>query len=156
MNEVIILELVPTSSNPATGEVVQLSAIKVSGYNIVGRFDFRINKSKITNPDLAALFSYDELDFTIANSSHQLMQAFKLWAQTCPLLIIDNAYTSAYLSHYKITNPASSVFTFLNTTYHDGIIEELIQKYNLAPSNYIVDLLFEALLYENNNTNPKI
>ena len=35
--------------------------------------------------------------------------------------------------------------------YNDNIIDEIIKKYNLEPSNYIVDLLYEALIYESNN-----
>ena len=37
--------------------------------------------------------------------------------------------------------------------YNDNIIDEIIEKYNLENSNYIVDLLYEALIYENNLTN---
>ncbi len=36
-------------------------------------------------------------------------------------------------------------------TYNDEIIDDIIEKYNLEPSNYIVDLLYEALIYESNN-----
>ena len=31
------------------------------------------------------------------------------------------------------------------------MIDELIEKYNLEPSNYIVDLMLEALINESNN-----
>ena len=37
--------------------------------------------------------------------------------------------------------------------YNDNIIDEIIEKYNLENSNYIVDLLYEALIYEYNLTN---
>ena len=36
-----------------------------------------------------------------------------------------------------------------STGYND--IDDIIEKYNLEPSNYIVDLLYEALIYESNN-----
>jgi len=150
MENYIILELIPTATNPAAGEIVQLSAIKVNNFNITSRFDWRVAKSQIRNQELAALFSYDAAEFTCANTSLALMQAFQAWAETFPLFIINNAYTAAYLNYYQIANPTTSVFAQLNTTYHDGIIEELMQTYNLAPSNHIVDLLFEALIYRNN------
>ena len=37
----------------------------------------------------------------------------------------------------------------------DDVIEEVIDKYKLEPSNYIVDLLYEALIYESNNRDKK-
>ena len=43
--------------------------------------------------------------------------------------------------------------------FSDDVIEKLMSKYNLVPSNHIVDLLYEALIYENskgvNNGNNK-
>ena len=50
-----------------------------------------------------------------------------------------------------IENEKESVFNHLNMKYHDYIIDEVINKYHLEPSNYIVDLLYEALIYESNN-----
>ena len=35
-------------------------------------------------------------------------------------------------------------------TFED-IFSSLREKYNLEPSNYLVDLLYEALIYESNN-----
>ena len=35
--------------------------------------------------------------------------------------------------------------------FSDDVIEEVIDKYKLEPSNYIVDLLYEALIFESNN-----
>ena len=41
---------------------------------------------------------------------------------------------------------AMMILGFLDKKYQDNIIEELIEEYNLEPSNYIVDLLYECLI----------
>ena len=66
-----------------------------------------------------------------------------------PLLIIDNVYTFNFLE--SINNNKESIFKYLGLEYSDDIIDKVIAKYNLEPSNYIVDLLYEALIYESNN-----
>ena len=77
------------------------------------------------------------------------MSAFKKWCKNYDLLIIDNSYTLNYLD--SLNNKKESVFKYLNMEYNDNIIEDIIKKYKLEPSNYIVDLLYEALIYESNN-----
>ena len=63
-----------------------------------------------------------------------------------PLLIIDNAYTKNYLK--DIDNNKESIFKYLNIENDDLAIDKIISKYNLEPSNYIVDLLYEAIIQE--------
>lgn len=53
-------------------------------------------------------------------------------------------YTENFLE--TISNKKESIFKYLDTEYNDNIIDELIKKYNLEPSNYIVDLLYESLI----------
>ena len=65
------------------------------------------------------------------------------------LLIIDNEYTANYLE--DIENKKESIFKYLKMDFSDDVIEEVIDKYKLEPSNYIVDLLYEALIFESNN-----
>lgn len=150
-NTSIILELIPTSSNPIRGEVVQLSAIKIEDYKLIDRFDYRLNPDKIALKDLVQLTSYDKSDFVYKQTSAEIMKDFNLWANNAELLILQDAFTQNYLTHYNITNPQSWVLQKLNLSHHDLVFEEILQKYNLAPSNYLVDILFEALIWESNN-----
>ena len=43
---------------------------------------------------------------------------------------------------------SSNVFSFLNLDVSDDVFDRLKNKYNLEPSNYLVDLLYEALIKE--------
>ena len=69
---------------------------------------------------------------------------FKEWIENLPLLIIDNTYTKNFLE--SIQNNKESILKYLDKEYQDNIIEILIEEYNLEPSNYIVDLLYECLI----------
>lgn len=147
MNKYIILEIIPTSTNPQKGDIIQLSALKIDTLKIIDRFDYRLNENKIAFKKMLDLVDYDKDKFIYKNDSIEIINDFKKWIDDYPLLIIDNNYTENYLS--EIPNQKESVFNKLNLSYHDEIIERIIEKYQLEPSNYIVDLLYEALLYEN-------
>ena len=148
MKKYVILELIPTSSNKKTGDIIQLSALKLDGLNLIDRFDYRLNENKIKIPDLIEMISYDKDNFKYVDSTDKIIEEFKNWIEQLPLLIIDNSYTLSYLE--DINNKKESIFKHLNMSYSDDIIEKIIKKYNLEPSNYIVDLLYEALIYESN------
>lgn len=145
----VILEIIPTSLNPDKGEVIQLSALKISDLNLIDRFDYRITDDKIPLDSLKELISYDKDKFVYKDSTKEIMDDFKKWIEDIPLLIIDNSYTENYLKDIK--NVRESIFNHLNMSYSDDVIGKIIQKYNLEDSNYIVDLLYEALIYESNN-----
>lgn len=145
----VILEIIPTSLNPDKGEVIQLSALKISDLNLIDRFDYRITDDKIPLDSLKELISYDKNKFVYKDSTKEIMDDFKKWIEDIPLLIIDNSYTENYLKDIK--NVRESIFSHLNMSYSDDVIGKIIQKYNLEDSNYIVDLLYEALIYESNN-----
>ena len=51
----IILELIPSHSNPSLGKIVQLSALKIEGLKLTGRFDYRLTDDLVLNPDLLNL-----------------------------------------------------------------------------------------------------
>ena len=111
------------------------------------RFDYRLNPAKIQIPDLVQLTSYDKENFIYLESTEQLLKTFSIWSCGLPLLILDNDYTKSYLK--DLPNLKQSICPFLKTEYQENIIETLIQKYQLEPSNYIVDLLYESILKEN-------
>ena len=145
----VILELIPTSLNPEKGEIIQLSALKLNDLNLIDRFDYRIVDSKVPLDSMLDMISYDKDKFIYKESKEEIMNDFIKWIEDYKLLIMDNQYTLSYLNN--IANEKESIFKHLNMNYHDNIIDEIISKYNLEPSNYIVDLLYEALIYESNN-----
>ena len=145
----IILELIPNSSNSKTGSIIQIQALKLDGLTLKDRFDYRINLDLIDIPDLKNLVSYDIDSFKYTNSSNELMKLFNDFIEDYPLLIIDNSYTKDYLK--DINNPQESIFKYLNLSFSNDIFDILIKKYNLIPSNHLVDLLYESLIYESNN-----
>jgi DNA polymerase III alpha subunit (gram-positive type) len=145
----IILELIPTSLNPTKGEIIQLSALKLNDLNLIDRFDYRIIDSKVPLESMLDMISYDKDKFIYKDSKEEILTDFIKWIEDYKLLIIDNQYTLSYLN--DIANEKESIFNYLNMKYHDNIIDDVINKYKLEPSNYIVDLLYEALIYESNN-----
>ncbi|MBQ7104580.1 MAG: hypothetical protein IJN90_01845 [Bacilli bacterium] len=149
--EYIILELIPTSPNPETGEIAQLSALKLNGLTLLDRFDYRLKEDNINNIYIEEMVNYDKENFIYKDTTKEIKDEFKKWIKKDLLLIIDNDYTKDYLKEYK--NKKESIFKYLNTCFYDDVFKEIIDKYNLEPSNYIVDLLYEALIYESNNEN---
>lgn len=150
MNKYIIVELIPTTSKKETGDIIQLSALKIDNLNLIDRFDYRLNEDKIYFKKLLELIDYDKELFVYKNTTDEILNDFKEWCENYKILIIDNEYTKSYLKEF---DNKESVFKHLNMKYNDNIIDEIIKKYNLENSNYIVDLLYEALIYEYNLTN---
>lgn len=140
----IILELIPTRLS--NGEIVQISALKIDGLKLLDRFDYRLKLDMISNPDILRIISYDKDKFKYLSSSNRIMNKFKKWIEDYDLLIIDNLYTENYLS--DIENKKESIFKYLNMTYSDDIIDKIIDKYKIEPTNHIVDILYEALIFE--------
>jgi hypothetical protein len=145
----IILELIPDAISPDKGNIIQLSALKLKGLKLISRFDYRLNYDKINNIDLRTMISYDKYSFKYVDDGKIILEKFKRWAKDLDLLIIDNEYTYNFLK--DIDNKKESIFNYLGLEFSDDVIDKVISKYNLEPSNYIVDLLYEALIYESNN-----
>lgn len=147
--EYVIVEIVPTHPNPEKGDIAQLSALKLKGLNLIDRFDYRLQENLVDNIYIKEMLNYDKDKFFYVETTQLIKEKFKNWIGNDLLLIIDNDYTKDYLSF--INNKKESVFKYLNTCCYDDVFNELIQKYNLEKSNYIVDLLYESLIYESNN-----
>lgn len=150
MNKYIIAELIPTTSKKETGDIIQLSALKIDDLNLIDRFDYRLNEDKIYFKKLLELIDYDKESFVYKDTTDEILNDFKKWCENYKILIIDNEYTKNYLKDFE---NKESVFKHLNMEYNDNIVDEIVEKYNLENSNYIVDLLYEALIYERNLTN---
>ena len=140
----IILEVIPTALTKEKGDLIQLSAIKANGLKIVDRFDYRLNEDKIWIKDFLKMIDYDKNAFTYKDSTEEILNDFKEWVEDYPLLILDNVYTKNFIE--DIPNKKESILTYLDKEYNDNIINELIEEFELEPSNYIVDLLFESLI----------
>ena len=143
----IILEIIPSAVK--NGDIVQLSALKLNELVLVDRFDYRLSDDKIDNEYIKNMVCYDKDSFQYKNTTDEIIIDFKKLIEYYYLLIIDNLYTRNYLE--KIDNKKESILKYLNLDYSDDVIDELIDKYKLEKSNYIVDLLYEALIFESNN-----
>ena len=67
---------------------------------------------------------------------------------TFHLEVLYNKLNQFRTSLNDFSNSLFQITEFLNIPYSDDLIEKLISKYQLEPSNYIVDLLYEALIKE--------
>ena len=149
--EYIILEIIPTRLGPDKGLIAQLSALKIKDLCLLDRFDYRLDEKLIYNPDILNMIKYDKDSFTYVKDKETILNKFREWSKDVDLLIIDNEYTKNYLKPLK--NKKTSIFKYLDLKFSDDIIDIIMKKYNLEPSNHIVDLLYEALIYESNNKN---
>lgn len=142
----IIMELIPTSLNPERGEIVQLSALKINGMQLENRFDYRLNEELIPYKSFLELINYDKDMFKYLDSTEEILNEFKKWIGDIPILIMDNIYTINYLK--DITNKTESIFNYLNIDNNDDVIERLMDKYHIEPTNHVVDILYESLIQE--------
>lgn len=145
----IIVEIIPTAISPEKGPVAQISALKLKGLELIDRFDYRLNEDFIYNHDILKMINYDKDKFNYLDSGETIISEFAKWSEDIDLLIIDNLYTNNYLS--KLTNKKTNIFSYLDLKCDVNVIDKVLEKYKLENSNYIVDLLYEALIYESNN-----
>jgi len=147
MKEYIILEIIPDRIKD--GNIIQLEALKIKDLKLIDRLDIRLNEELIPLDSLKELVSYDKDKFIYKNTKKEIINEFKEFINDIPLLILNNEYTNNYLE--EIENEKIDITKLLNTNYSDDLIDRIITKYKLQPSNYIVDLLYEALMFENDN-----
>lgn len=147
--EYVIVEIIPNHSNAKVGFIVQLQALKIKEDKIIDRLDLRVNENLINNPDLVNMINYDKEMFTYVDDKDLILQKFIDFIKKDKLLIIDNYYTLDYLSIIK--NKKESVFKYLGLDFSQDVFDSLIDKYQLEPSNHLVDLLYEALMFEKSN-----
>lgn len=145
----IIVEIIPTHSDSNKGFIAQLSALKLEGTKLIDRFDYRVENKLIENEDLKNMISYDKEEFTIVNNIYFILEKFKKWSKDYPLLIIEESYTPSYLK--ELPNKKELIYPYLEMEYSIDIFERIMKKYNLEPSNHLVDILYEAIIYEGNN-----
>ena len=140
----IIVEIIPTTLRKETGDIIQLSALKINNLQIEGRFDYRLNEDKIIIKDFLDIISYDKESFTYKDETDEILEDFKKFIGDYKLLILDNDYTRNYLS--EIANEKVSLYDYFDIEDKDRFIEELINKYEIEPTNYIVDIIYESII----------
>lgn len=147
MKEYIILEIIPDRLK--NGNIIQLEALRIKDLKLVDRLDIRLNEDLIPLDSLKEIVSYDKDKFIYKDTKEEIINEFKNFIEDIPLLILNNEYTNNYLE--EIDNEKIDITNLLNMEYTDDLIDKIIEKYKLQPSNYIVDLLYEALMFENDN-----
>lgn len=143
----IILEIIPSGIDKNRGDIIELTALKLDGLNLLERFNYRLKEEKIFIPDFKKLISYDKESFTYLDGTEEILKEFQNFIGDLPLLIIDNTYTKNFL--VDIPNKKESIFHYLDKEYNereDHIIEDLMKEYEIEPTNYIVDILYESLI----------
>ena len=147
----IIVEIIPTHSNPEEGFIAQLSALKLEGIKLIDRFDYRVEDKFIENEDLRNMIKYDKKSFTYVNNIYFILEKFKQWAKDYPLLLLESNYTKKYLKEMK--NKKDVVYPYLDLEDEPHVFDKILKKYNLEPSDHLVDLVYESIIYEGNNSN---
>ena len=149
----IILEIIPTNRNPEKGYVAQVSALKLEGIKLLDRFDYRVENHLIEYEDIKKMIAYDKEMFTYVNNKVFILEKLKQWAKGYPILIMENQYTPLYLKEFP--NKLELIYPYLNLEFNEDVFDKLMEKYHLEPSNHLVDLLYEAIIYEGNNEEKK-
>lgn len=149
----IIVEIIPTHSDSDKGFIAQISALKLNGIKLLDRFDYRVDDKFIENDYLKSLIQYDKKSFTYVNNIYFIIEKFKQWAKDYPLLLLENEYTEKYLK--DLPNKKELVYPYLNLEYEVDIFNKIYKKYQLEPSDHLVDIIYEAIIYEGNNKKTK-
>lgn len=145
----VILELIPTRSDPKYGIIAQISALKLNGIKLEDRFDYRVEDKFVDNEYVLGMIQYDKEMFTYVNNIYFMFEKFKHWVKDYPIYIVEEDYTLKYLKDLK--NKKELVFNYLDLKNGPDVITRLKEKYKLQPSFHIVDLIYEAIIYEGNN-----
>lgn len=140
----VIVEIIPTSLKKENGQVVELTALKVDGLKLKDRFNYRLNKDNVSIKEFTDMCSYDDDKFTYLDQSSDILKEFKNWVEDLPILIIDNTYTLNYFD--DLDNKLELVFPYLELEFNGEVIQKMIDKYKLEASNYMVDLVYEAII----------
>lgn len=138
----IIVEIIPTALKD--GDIVELTALKLDGIKLIDRFNYRLDKSKVNIKEFLEMCSYDDDLFTYLDNTSSILEEFKEFVSDYPLLLLDNTYTLNYLDGFS--NKKELVFPYLDLEFNSTVIEDMIKKYSLEASNYMVDLVFEAII----------
>ncbi len=142
----IIFELIPTNTLENGGKIIQLSALKINGLNLIDRFDYRLKDEKLPIIEMKSWIDYDIESFKYVDDDSEILKEFNKFIDDYTLLLLDDIYTPAYIK--DITNNKEQILKYLNIEYDKFVINNIMDKYHIQPTNYIVDILYEALMME--------
>lgn len=145
----IIVEVIPTHSDSKKGFIAQISALKLDGIKLLDRFDYRVKDSLIENNDLKALISYDKEMFNYVDNVYFIIEKFKRWVGDYPLLIIEDKYTPMYLK--ELDNKMELIYPYIDIEYSVDVFNKIMDKYKIEPTNHLVDILYEAIIFHGKN-----
>lgn len=141
----IILEIIPTNLKSRNGVIIQLCALKIEGLKLLERFNYRLKDEFLPLSQFKDIINYDNDTFNYVESDSEILEQFNKFSEKLPILILDKIYTKDYLVNHNI----EYILDYIPLEYNENIINDIMVKYNLQPSNHIVDLLYEALMMEN-------
>lgn len=139
----IILELIPSSR--INGDLIEVNALRISDKKIIDRLNIRLDRDKVLNPDLLDMTSYDKENFQYFDSKDKIEKELKSFVKRTPIYHIFDGYTNNYLEY--LSNKKHDILEVLNMKYHFDIIDEIINKYKIEPTKYLVDIFYEAMIF---------
>ena len=140
----VILEIIPTAPTKDKGDIVELTALKLDGIKLVDRFNYRLNKDKVAIKEFLEMCNYDDELFTYKDNTDEILDNLKEFVEDLPLVLIDNTYTLNYLENFS--NNKELVYPYLDIKHDNEAIQTMINKYKLEESNYLIDLVYEAII----------
>ena len=91
--------------------------------------------------------NYDNDLFIYKDNNKEILDELKKFVSDLKIILIDDTYTLNYLKDFN--NDMETIYKYVNVKN----IEEMVNKYKLEPSNYMVDLVFEAIINSLNTKN---
>lgn len=140
----IILEIIPTNYKSKNGVIIQISALKIDGLTLIERFDYRLKDDSLPIIELKELINYDNNNFSYVDSEQDILNAFQKFCNNLPIFILNDNYTKEFIEPFN--ENINYILDYLGMDYSDDVIDKIIDKYHLEPSEHIVDLLYEALM----------
>lgn len=147
----IILEIVPTRSDPEKGFIAQVSALKLKGLELLDRFDYRVKDELIEDDEIINMISYDKHMFTYVDNIYFILEKLKRWVEDYPILIIEDEYTPKYLN--ELSNKKELVYPYIDMENSIDVFSKIMDKYHIEPTLHLVDILYEAIIFHDNEKN---
>ena len=95
------------------------------------------------------MISYDKDNFIYTDNPDLILSEFKKWSGDLPIMLIEKDYTKEYL--VSLNNKMELVYPYLEVEYNYDVFNTIMNKYQIEASNYLVDIIYEAIILESNN-----
>ena len=107
------------------------------------------DENLVNNKDLLEMISYDKDNFIYTDNPDLILSEFKKWSGDLPIMLIEKDYTKEYLA--SLNNKMELVYPYLEVEYNYDVFNTIMNKYQIEASNYLVDIIYEAIILESNN-----